>query len=141
MLGKAVPMRLKTLAVTSLFALIVASASALPPVGLGTVGGQVLNAQGARVVAALVTLQASDGGLLQTTQTNTEGRFWFASLPEGQYSVRAADHGLVSEWRQNVWVAPGRETDVMLHLRPSKKISRQSVSLASGGAFRSTKTE
>lgn len=119
-------MKLKFLAVASLFTLIAAiSASALPPVGLGTVGGQVLNTQGAAVAAALVTLQASDGGQLQTTQTNSEGRFWFASLPEGQYSVRASDHGLVSEWRQNVWVAPGRQTDVTLHLRaPKKNLSR-----------------
>lgn len=115
-------MRLKLLAITSLFAFIaVTTVSALPPVGLGTVGGQILNAQGTPVAAALVTLQASDGGQLQTTQTNTQGRFWFASLPEGQYSVRASNHGLVSEWRQNVWVAPGRETDVALHLRAAKK--------------------
>jgi hypothetical protein len=115
-------MRLKLLVVASLSALIgVMSASALPPVGLGTVGGQVVNSQGAPIAAARVTLQASDGEHLQTTETNTQGRFWFASLPEGQYSVRASDHGLVSEWRQNVWVAPGRETDVTLHLHPSKK--------------------
>ena len=115
-------MRLKLFVVASLCVLIgVLSASAFPVVGLGTVGGRVVNAQGAPVAAAVVTLQASDGGELQTTQTNTQGRFWFASLPEGQYSVRASDHRLVSEWRQNVWVAPGRETDVTLHLRLSKK--------------------
>jgi protocatechuate 3,4-dioxygenase beta subunit len=115
-------MRLRLLAVASLFALIAAiTTAALHPVGLGTVGGQVLDAQGTPVAAALVTLQASDGGQLQTTQTNTDGRFWFASLPEGQYPVRVSDHGLVSEWRQNVWVAPGRQTDVTLHLRPARK--------------------
>lgn len=115
-------MRLKFLAAVPFFALIVVlAASARPPVGLGTVGGQVFDTKGVPVAAAFVTLQASDGGHLQTTETNTQGRFWFASLPEGQYAVRASGHGLVSEWRQNVWVAPGRQTNVTLHLRPLKK--------------------
>jgi hypothetical protein len=88
--------------------------------GVGTVGGQVVDAKGKPVADARVTLQASEGGHLQTSQTNASGRFWFASLPEGQYSVRASDSGRISEWRQNVWVATGRETDVTLHLKPSK---------------------
>ena len=49
-----------------------------------------------------------------------EGRFWFASLPEGQYSVRASDGSRVSEWRQGVWVAPGEQTNIVLHLRSKK---------------------
>jgi len=117
-------MRLKFFAIASLLILVAAmGTSAVPPAGLGTIGGQVLNAQSTSVAGALVTMQASEGGRLQTTQTNEQGRFWFASLPEGQYSVRASDHGLVSEWRQNVWVAPGRETDVMLHLRLRKNLA------------------
>ena len=90
------------------------------PAGLGTVGGEVLDPKGKPIADARVTLQDSEGGHLQTTETNTQGRFWFPSLPEGQYSVRASDRGLISEWRQNVWVSPGRETDVTLHLRPKK---------------------
>lgn len=91
--------------------------------GLGTVGGQVLDASGRPVADAFVTLQSSEGSHLQTAQTNTEGRFWFASLPEGQYSVRASDHGRVSEWKQNVWVSPGRQINVTLHLRAKRTMS------------------
>jgi protocatechuate 3,4-dioxygenase beta subunit len=87
---------------------------------MGTVGGDVVDSRGKPVADARVMLQASGGGHLQTSQTNAQGRFWFASLPEGQYSVRASDMGRISEWRQNVWVAPGRETDVTLHLKPAK---------------------
>lgn len=87
--------------------------------GLGTVGGQVLS-DGRPVADAHVTLQASDGGHLQTTDTNTDGKFWFASLPEGQYDVRASDHGRISEWRQNVWVSPGKQSNVVLHLGHKK---------------------
>jgi hypothetical protein len=110
-------MRHKWLSIISLFALIAGAAFAA---GMGTVGGQVVDSKGKPVADVRVTLQASEGGHLQTSQTNTGGRFWFASLPEGQYSVRASDAGRVSEWRQNVWVAPGRETDVTLHLKPAK---------------------
>ncbi len=93
--------------------------------GLGTVGGQVLDQKDRPVAGAHVILQDSEGGHLQTTKTNAQGRFWIAFLPEGQYSVRASDQGLVSEWRKNVWVSPGRETDVTLHLHPNK--SRLSI--------------
>lgn len=114
-------MRPKWLLAASLYApLAVCSLAAPGPARLGTVGGQVLDHKGKPVAGAHVTLQASDGGDLQTTETNTQGHFWFPLLPEGQYSVRASDHGRVSEWRQNVWVSPGHETDVALHLRPPR---------------------
>jgi protocatechuate 3,4-dioxygenase beta subunit len=92
-----------------------------PPAGLGTVAGQVLDSNGTAVVGARVTLQAAEGHRLQTTDTNDQGRFWFASLPEGQYGVRAVYEGHVSEWRQNVWVAPGQQTNLVLHLQPKKQ--------------------
>ncbi|MBZ5694936.1 MAG: carboxypeptidase-like regulatory domain-containing protein [Acidobacteriia bacterium] len=59
-------------------------------------------------------------GHRRTAETNQQGRFWFASLPEGQYGVRASYQGRVSEWRQNVWVAPGEQTNVVLHLQAKK---------------------
>jgi Carboxypeptidase regulatory-like domain len=103
------------LGVLSLAALTVSSFAAPSPLN-GTVGGQVLNAKGEPVANAHVTLQASDGDQLQITETNLQGRFWFPFLPEGQYSVRASDPGRVSEWRRGIWVSPGRETNVVLHL-------------------------
>jgi len=114
-------MRLKWFPVVSMCAVLAAgSLSAAPATGLGTVGGQVLDTKSKPVLDARVTLQDSEGGHLQTTQTNTQGHFWFPSLPEGQYSVRASDPGRISEWQQNVWVSPGRQTEVTLHLRPHK---------------------
>lgn len=115
-------MRLKWLPVISLCAVLAAGGLAAPsPSGSGTVGGQVLDVKDKPVANAHVTLQATEGDQLQTTETNTQGRFWFPFLPEGQYSVRASDPGRVSEWRQGVWVAPGRQTNVTLHLHPPQK--------------------
>lgn len=118
-------MRPKWLLAASLSAsLAVCSLAAPGPARVGTVGGQVLDRKDKAVAGAHVTLQASDGGDLQTTETNTQGRFWFPFLPEGQYSVRASSHGLVSEWRQNVWVSPGQQTNVTLHLHPPRSSLR-----------------
>jgi hypothetical protein len=109
-------MRLKWLLVVLMSLLAATTLAAPPPEGLGTVGGTVLDTKNEPVQDARVTLQASDGGHLQMAQTNTKGHFWFASLPEGQYSVRASDHDRVSEWRRNIWVSPGKQTDITLHL-------------------------
>jgi protocatechuate 3,4-dioxygenase beta subunit len=112
-------MRLKWFLIALLCAMLVPSLRAKPK-GLGTVGGQVVDTGGRAVPGARVTLQASDGRDSQITETNQQGRFWFASLPEGQYDVRAYRKGRISEWRQNVWVSPGHQTNVTLHLRPKK---------------------
>jgi hypothetical protein len=104
-----------------LCAALAASGGAAPrPAGLGTIAGQVLASNGKAVAGARVTLQAAEGRHVETAEANQHGRFWFASLPEGQYSVRAAYQGRVSEWRQNVWVTPGEQTNVVLHLRAKK---------------------
>jgi hypothetical protein len=102
------------------FALVAVAAAAPRPAGLGTIAGQVVTADGKPVIGAHVTAQTSEGHHLQTADTNDKGRFWFAQLPEGQYDVRASYEGRVSEWRQGVWVAPGEQTNVVLHLRPKK---------------------
>ena len=111
-------MRLRLVIAELLCAALTVGAGAAPrPAGLGTVAGQVLGSNGSPVIGARVILQAAEGHRLQTTDTNNQGRFWFASLPEGQYGVRASYEARVSEWRQNVWVAPGEQTNVVLHLR------------------------
>ncbi len=88
--------------------------------GQGTVGGQVLGADGKAVTGARVTLQASDGRHPETTETNGQGRFWFPALAAGLYDVRAYSKGRVSDWRKNVWVERGKQTDVTLRLRSKK---------------------
>ncbi len=114
-------MRLRFITVGLMCVAMIAGASGAPrPKGLGTVAGQVLAADGKAVVGARVTLQAAEGHRLLIADSNDQGRFWFASLPEGQYGVRASFQDRVSEWRQNVWVAPGEQTNVVLHLHPKK---------------------
>ena len=114
-------MRSKLAVAGLLGALLTVSAIAAPrPKGLGTIGGQVVEPGGKAIAGARVTLQAAEGRHPETTETNDQGHFWFASLPEGLYDLRAYYQGHVSEWRQNVWVSPGQQTNVILHLRPKK---------------------
>ncbi len=114
-------MRPRLLAAGLLWAALAAGAGAAPQAtGLGTIGGRVLGPDGKAVEDARVTLQWSDGRHPQTTKTNAQGRFWFPSLPSGLYDLRAYSRGHSSEWRHNVWVDPGRQTNVTLRLRPKK---------------------
>jgi hypothetical protein len=89
---------------------------------MGTIGGQVVGPTGKAIAGARVTLQGAEGRHPQTTETNEQGHFWFASLPEGLYLLRAYHQGRVSEWRQNVWVSPGEQTNVVLHVRAKKSL-------------------
>lgn len=119
-------MRLRLLAVGLLCAALAAGVAAAPqPGGLGTIGGQVLGPNGKPVSGARVTLQASEGRHPQTTETNSQGRFWFPQLPKGLYDLRAYSNGRLSEWRHNVWVNPGRQVNVTLRLGPKKFASTQ----------------
>jgi len=86
------------------------------PRPIGIIRGHVFNAAGFAVFDARVMLQDADGRNPRTTVTNSQGRFIFSKLPIGLYHVRAAWKDRSSEWRQNVVVLTGKQTDVTLHL-------------------------
>ena len=116
-------MRPCLLAAGLLWITLTAGAGAAPQTkGLGTVGGQVLGPDGKDVDDARVTLQESDGRNPQATETNAQGHFWFPLLPSGLYDLRAYSKGRLSEWRHNVWVNRGKQTNVTLRLRPKKPL-------------------
>lgn len=120
-------MRFSLLAAGLVLAALIQDATATPQfTGEGTVGGQVLGTDGKAVSGARVTLQASDGRLPKTTETNREGRFWFPSLATGLYDVRAYSKGRLSDWRRNVWVDRGKQTNVTLRLRSKKPVPSKS---------------
>jgi len=89
--------------------------------GMGTVAGTVVNAAGAPVPDARVTLQGADGSAPQTTQTNPHGRFFFPQLDNGYYDVRAYSNGAWSAWKHNIEVKTGKQTEVRLEVIPRKK--------------------
>lgn len=103
-----------------LMGLLTAAGATAQSTGEGTLGGQVLGTDGKVVVGARVTLQPSDGRHPKTRKTDGEGHFWFPSLARGLYDVRAFADGQWSDWRRNVWVDRGKQSNVTLLLRPKR---------------------
>jgi hypothetical protein len=90
--------------------------------GMGTLAGTVLSQSGKPVAEAHVTSQGADGSHPQVTTTNAQGRFFFPDLVHGYYNVRAYHAGAWTEWKRNVEVNTGKQTEVKLHLAgPQKK--------------------
>lgn len=84
--------------------------------GMGTLAGTVLNGNGRPVVGASVTMGSASGESPHATTTNSKGRFFFPELIHGYYDVRATHKGASSEWKHNIEVRTGKQTDVTLRL-------------------------
>jgi hypothetical protein len=86
--------------------------------GMGTLAGTVFTPQGKAAVDASVTMQNADGQLPHATTTNKDGRFFFPDLPHGYYDVRASTPTSRSEWKHNLEIVAGKQTEVTLRLAP-----------------------
>jgi hypothetical protein len=99
-----------------------ACAAAADIKGMGTLAGTVVGTSGKPVVDARVTSQGADGTKPQSTTTNAEGRFFFPELKNGYYDVRAYHNGAWTDWKHNIEVKTGKQTEVKLQLpAPAKK--------------------
>jgi len=99
-----------------------ACAAAADVKGLGTLAGTVVNASGKPVADVRVTIQGADGTMPQSTTTNSQGRFFFPELKNGYYDVRAYHNGAWTQWKHNIEVKTGKQTEVKLQLpSPAKK--------------------
>ena len=87
----------------------------------GTLAGTVIGTNGKPAANTAVMAERSDGRAPLATRTNSHGRYFFAFLPAGLYDVRASGRATASDWKHNVLVHPGRQTEVTLHLRRIKK--------------------
>jgi len=84
--------------------------------GMGTLAGTVVGANGKPVAGSRVTLEDAGASHPDVTLTNAEGRFFFAELRHGYYDVRAYSNGAWSEWKHNIEVKTGRQTEVRLQV-------------------------
>jgi carboxypeptidase family protein len=100
-----------------------ACAAAADTKGIGTLAGTVISPSGKSVVGARVTSQGADGTKPQSTITNGDGRFFFPELQNGYYDVRAYHSGAWTDWKHNVEVKTGKQTEVKLQLAASPKKS------------------
>lgn len=88
--------------------------------GMGTLAGTVTGPGGRPVAGARVTSQEAGGSHPSTTITNAQGRFFFPQLGHGYYDVRAYADGTWSDWKHNIEVKTGKQTEVTLRI-PTKK--------------------
>ncbi len=92
---------------------------ALPQTGgMGTLSGVVLDAKGKPAADVSVFMQSASGDSPHATTTNAQGRFFFVELIHGYYDVRASTKGAVSQWKHNLEVRTGKQTNVTLRLVP-----------------------
>lgn len=95
---------------------ILAFAAAAQEGGMGTLSGVVLSAKGRPVEGARVIMQTASGGAPDATTTNAHGRFFFPELTHGYYDVRASFAGKSTDWKHNIEVSTGKQTNVTLRL-------------------------
>jgi hypothetical protein len=84
--------------------------------GMGTLAGVVVGVNGKPAVGSRVTLQDAGASHPDVTLTNAQGRFFFADLHHGYYDVRAYAGGAWSEWKHNIEVKTGKQTEVRLQV-------------------------
>ena len=84
--------------------------------GMGTLAGIVVGVNGKPVIGSRVTLQDAGASHPDVTSTNAQGRFFFADLHHGYYDVRAYAGGAWSEWKHNIEVKTGKQTEVRLQV-------------------------
>jgi hypothetical protein len=90
----------------------------------GTIRGKAIDALGALVSGAAVTI-INANGTQQTTQTNRDGAFTISNLPAGRYTVRASAPGFAAYENTEVEVSAGKVTslDVMLVVTVNEQVT------------------
>jgi Carboxypeptidase regulatory-like domain len=75
--------------------------------GNGRLSGQVTDPSGATVAGASVRLLDENGALIATTSSDSNGNYWFSSLPTGQYNVEFQSRGFKKSVISQLNLGPG----------------------------------
>ena len=99
--------------ICAIFAVVLATSAR---VSIGTLSGTVLDAKGAPVAGASVTIQTSDGVHPRATFADKSGHFEFTRWRTGQYDLRATSGKMISPWMKRIMIRSNKNTEVTLHL-------------------------
>lgn len=120
-----------------LLALIAAFAFAVPAQTInGSIGGTIVDQQGAVVAGANITATNKETGLVRNAVSSDNGSFRITSLPVGSYSVRVEGSGFAPKVNDTVQVSVGTETDLRFDLAPGSV--EVSVEVTSAGELLET---
>jgi Carboxypeptidase regulatory-like domain/TonB-dependent Receptor Plug Domain len=104
---------------------------AVAPVGAQTsavLSGTVTDASGGAIQAGAVTVTNIDTGAVRNTVTDAAGRYQVASLPVGDYQVRASKSGFSDELRTGIQLAVGQAATVDLTMQVGQTSQTVTVS-------------
>jgi hypothetical protein len=91
--------------------------------------GQVSDASGAAVPGASITITSQETGLKRSATTDSSGRFNFAQLKPGSYSVKVEAVGFTSQQNEGVSAGLGQKQTVDFSLKVARSV--QSVEVTS----------
>ena len=127
------PNRLTTKSTVSLFMIVLAamllSTSISAQTTSGEINGRVLDASGAIVPGAQVTLSNEETGAQQTGKTNASGLFVFPSLQPGTFAVSVQSAGFKTFEKRD------------MHLTASQRLSTGDLKLEVGAATQTVNVE
>lgn len=76
-----------------------------------TVSGEVVDEKGNAIIGSEVTLKNSDGEVIGTQMILSDGKYEFAHLPEGQYSVEVEKYFVVKSAEESLYTKSTAEAD------------------------------
>ena len=82
-----------------------------------TLSGTVLNAEGASVANAAVTVTPANGGSPQKALTDKDGKFTITGLPEGAYKVEVEYSGYKRSAVESIDLGPSAAADIRVALQ------------------------
>ena len=98
--------RQRAVALLLLLLCLIAPRDAVAQAGTGTLTGRIVDAQGASIPGALVTVTEEATGAVRTTTSDVEGGFRLSGLPAGRYTVEVTLGGFAPLKVTEVPLAP-----------------------------------
>src|SRR5271167_1849200 len=117
------------LLLTSLVFLLLPMSTAAQGETTSAIVGQVTDATGAAVPSAIVAVTNRETGAQRSVKTDEQGRFNFAQLKPGGYTIKVEAPGFAPQQNDNVVTGLGQKQTVQFTLRVAE--SRQTVEVSS----------
>jgi len=129
------PLRLQATLLVVVISLLAFALPAKAQTITGSISGAVTDANGSVIPSASVTLASEKTGQTRTAATNGEGRFNFAALQPGSYSLKIERQGFQSIEQRNIMLSANENLALGdLKLQPGQVTETVSITKPHEGA-------